>query len=68
VLNGLAWLFFMKEKPQMLSGSSDSYVVPNRRLLTQLILVLLPFTVSEQILPGHGYGRLGSKGLINTKR
>ncbi len=26
----------MKEKPQMLSGSSDSYVVPNRRLLTQL--------------------------------
>ncbi len=52
----------------MLSGSFDSYVVSNRRLLTQLILVLLPFTVSEQILPGHGYGRLGSKGLINTRR
>ena len=36
VLNGLVWLFFMKEKPQMLSGSSNSYLVLNRRLLTQL--------------------------------
>ncbi len=36
MLNDLIWLFFMKEKSQMLSESSDSYVVLNRRLLTQL--------------------------------
>ena len=52
----------------MLSGSFDSYVVLNRRMLTQLILVLLLFTVLVQILPGHGYERLGSKELINTRR
>ena len=36
VLNDLIWLFFMKKKSQMLSESSDSYVVFNRRLLTQV--------------------------------
>lgn len=38
----------------MLSVPTDIYVIPNRHLLTRLNLVLLPFMVSEQILPGHG--------------